>query len=311
MCCAPKLRLFNASHVGGSLTRPRPILFPVSLTMTLTHIVVLALIQGITEFLPVSSSAHLIFPSQLLGWPDQGLAFDVAVHLGTLFAVIVYYYRDLVQIAGHTMASIVTRRNTPQSRLGWFIVLATIPAGLAGVLLEGYVSTIARSIHVIAYTTIGFGLLLGLASYLNRKMNWNTMVNMSQGRPDSLRRMTLGQALVIGFAQAIALIPGTSRSGITLTAGLFLGLRPEAAARFSFLLSIPVIVASALLEGYKLATNETAGANPVEMLIGISIAFVTALIVISMFMRYISKSGMAIFVIYRVLLGAALLYIVS
>ena len=279
--------------------------------MPLTHIVVLALIQGITEFLPVSSSAHLIFPSQILGWQDQGLAFDVAVHLGTLFAVIVYYYRDLVQIAGHTLVSIVKRTNTPQSRLGWYIVLATIPAGLAGMLLESYISTIARSIHIIAYTTIGFGLLLGLASYLNRKMNWRTVVNMTQGRPDSLRHMSLSQALIIGFAQAIALIPGTSRSGITLTAGLFLGLRPEAAARFSFLLSIPIIIASALLEGYKLVVYEPQGANPIEMLIGITIAFITALIVISMFMRYISKSGMAIFVIYRILLGAALLYFIS
>ena len=279
--------------------------------MPLTYIVVLALIQGITEFLPVSSSAHLIFPSQILGWPDQGLAFDVAVHLGTLFAVIVYYYRDLVQIAGHTLVSIVKRTNTPQSRLGWYIVIATIPAGLAGVLLESYISTIARSIHVIAYTTIGFGLLLGLASYLNRKMNWNTVVNVPQGRPDSLRRMTLVQAIIIGLAQALALIPGTSRSGITLTAGLFLGLRPEAAARFSFLLSIPIIIASALLEGYKLVVYEPQGANPIEMLIGITISFITALIVISMFMRYISKSGMAIFVIYRILLGAALLYFIS
>ncbi len=279
--------------------------------MPLTHIVVLALIQGITEFLPVSSSAHLIFPSQILGWQDQGLAFDVAVHLGTLLAVIVYYYRDLVQIAGHTLLSIVKRSNTPQSRLGWYIVLATIPAGLAGLVLEGYISTIARSIHVIAYTTIGFGLLLGLASYLNRKMNWNTVVNVPQGRPDSLRRMTLVQAIIIGLAQALALIPGTSRSGITLTAGLFLGLRPEAAARFSFLLSIPIIIASALLEGYKLIVYEPQGANPIEMLIGITISFITALIVISMFMRYISKSGMALFVIYRLLLGAVLLYLIS
>ena len=279
--------------------------------MPLTHIVVLALIQGITEFLPVSSSAHLIFPSQILGWQDQGLAFDVAVHLGTLLAVIVYYYRDLVQIAGHTLLSIVKRSNTPQSRLGWYIVLATIPAGLAGLVLEGYISTIARSIHVIAYTTIGFGLLLGLASYLNRKMNWNTVVNVPQGRPDSLRRMTLVQTIIIGLAQALALIPGTSRSGITLTAGLFLGLRPEAAARFSFLLSIPIIIASALLEGYKLVVYEPQGANPIEMLIGITISFITALIVISMFMRYISKSGMALFVIYRLLLGAVLLYLIS
>ena len=279
--------------------------------MPITHIVVLALLQGITEFLPVSSSAHLIFPSQLLGWEDQGLAFDVAVHVGTLLAVIFYYMSDLVQISTHTIESVIKRRQTPLSRIGWYIIIATIPAGFAGLLLEGYVSTVARNIHIIAYTTIGFGILLGIASYLNRKINWRTIVNIQGQRADSLRHMTLNQAIIIGFAQALALSPGTSRSGITLTAGLFLGLRPEAAARFSFLLSIPIILASGSLEGYKLITDQTVGANPIEMLIGGIIAFVTAIIVINLFMKFISKSGMAVFVIYRILLGSALLYFLA
>lgn len=279
--------------------------------MPITHIVVLALLQGITEFLPVSSSAHLIFPSQLLGWEDQGLAFDVAVHVGTLLAVIFYYMSDLVQISTHTIESVIKRRQTPLSRIGWYIIIATIPAGFAGLLLEGYVSTVARNIHIIAYTTIGFGILLGIASYLNRKINWRTIVNIQGQRADSLRHMTLNQAIIIGFAQALALIPGTSRSGITLTAGLFLGLRPEAAARFSFLLSIPIILASGSLEGYKLITDQTVGANPIEMLIGGIIAFVTAIIVINLFMKFISKSGMAVFVIYRILLGSTLLYFLA
>lgn len=279
--------------------------------MPITHIVVLALLQGLTEFLPVSSSAHLIFPSQLLGWEDQGLAFDVAVHLGTLLAVIIYYMSDLVQIGTHTIESAIKRKQTPLSRIGWFIIIATIPAAVAGLLLEPYIATVARSIHVIAYTTIGFGILLGIASYINRKINWSTIVNIQGRRSDSLRGMTIHQAIIIGFAQALALIPGTSRSGITLTAGLFLGMRPEAAARFSFLLSIPIILASALLESIKLFNNETIGANPIEMLIGGVISFVTSIIVISLFMRYISKSGMAVFVVYRVLLGAALLYFFS
>ena len=274
--------------------------------MPITHIVVLALLQGITEFLPVSSSAHLIFPSQLLGWEDQGLAFDVAVHVGTLLAVIFYYMSDLVQISTHTIESVIKRRQTPLSRIGWYIIIATIPAGFAGLLLEGYVSTVARNIHIIAYTTIGFGILLGIASYLNRKINWRTIVNIQGQRADSLRHMTLNQAIIIGFAQALALIPG-----ITLTAGLFLGLRPEAAARFSFLLSIPIILASGSLEGYKLITDQTVGANPIEMLIGGIIAFVTAIIVINLFMKFISKSGMAVFVIYRILLGSALLYFLA
>lgn len=280
--------------------------------MPITHIVVLALIQGITEFLPVSSSAHLIFPSQLLGWEDQGIAFDVAVHLGTLLAVVIYYISDLYQITIHTIKSMITRKQTPQSRVGWFIVIGTIPAAVAGLLLEEFVSTAGRSIHIIAYTTIGFGLLLGLASYVNRKMNWHTKANLHNNRPDSLRKLNLAQTLVIGFSQALALIPGTSRSGITMTAGLFLGMRPEAAARFSFLLSIPIILASALLEGIKLVTSDVPGvANPVEMLVGGIIAFITALIVIALFMRFISKSGMAVFVIYRILLGFGLLYFLA
>lgn len=280
--------------------------------MPITHIVVLALIQGITEFLPVSSSAHLIFPSQLLGWEDQGIAFDVAVHLGTLLAVVIYYISDLYEITIHTIKSMITRKQTPQSRVGWFIVIGTIPAAVAGLLLEEFISTVGRSIHIIAYTTIGFGLLLGLASYVNRKMNWHTKANLHNNRPDSLRKLNLAQTLVIGFSQALALIPGTSRSGITMTAGLFLGMRPEAAARFSFLLSIPIILASALLEGIKLVTSDVPGvANPVEMLVGGIIAFITALIVIALFMRFISKSGMAVFVIYRILLGFGLLYFLA
>lgn len=280
--------------------------------MPITHIVVLALIQGITEFLPVSSSAHLIFSSQLLGWDDQGIAFDVAVHLGTLLAVVIYYISDLYEITIHTIKSMITRKQTPQSRIGWFIIIGTIPAAVAGLLLEEFVSTAGRSIHIIAYTTIGFGLLLGLASYVNRKMNWHTKANLHNNRPDSLRKLNLAQTLVIGFSQALALIPGTSRSGITMTAGLFLGMRPEAAARFSFLLSIPIILASALLEGIKLVTSDVPGvANPVEMLVGGIIAFITALIVIALFMRFISKSGMAVFVIYRILLGFGLLYFLA
>ncbi len=278
--------------------------------MTLTQIVVLALIQGITEFLPVSSSAHLILPGKLLGWPDQGLAFDVAVHVGTLLAVIFYYLSDLVKIATYTIESVVKRRITPVSRIGWFIIIATIPAGLCGFLFESLVSSAARSLQVIACTTAGFGLLLGLASYCNRRLCWRTVLSIEGERADSLRHLTLQQAVIIGLAQAIALIPGTSRSGITLTAGLFLGLRPEAAARFSFLLSIPIILASGLLEGIKLYQDPAAAAvDPIEMLVGALIAFITAICVIHLFMKFISRSGMALFVIYRLLLAGFLFYI--
>lgn len=277
--------------------------------MPLTHIIVLALIQGLTEFLPVSSSAHLIFPSQILGWEDQGLSFDVAVHVGTLLAVIIYYMSDLVQISTDMIESVVRKKVSPRARVGYFIVIATIPAGVFGLLFEEYISTIARSIEVIAYTTIIFGLLLGLASYINRKLCWSTIVKVQGARADSLRHLSLQHAVIIGFAQALALIPGTSRSGVTLTAGLFLGLRPEAAARFSFLLSIPIILASAALETYKIATNEIVAVNPMEMVFGVVISFITAILVIHFFLKYISKAGMKLFVIYRLILGVALLYI--
>ena len=257
--------------------------------MTILQITVLAVIQGLTEFLPVSSSAHLILPSKLLGWPDQGIGFDVAVHVGTLLAVICYYMADLVKITSFTCEALVERRLSPIAKIG-------------------FCSSIMRSVEVIAYATIVFGLLLGLSSYVNRHLVWRNILNIEGQRPDSLRKMTFSQAVIIGCAQALALIPGTSRSGVTLTAGLFLGLRPEAAARFSFLLSIPIIAASGCLEGIKLINHpELAGASWTDMLIGMSLSFVIAVAVIHWFMKYISKSGMWLFVLYRVILGLVLL----
>lgn len=275
--------------------------------MTMLQIVVLAVIQGLTEFLPVSSSAHLIFPGQLLGWPDQGLAFDVAVHVGTLFAVIFYYLADLIKITTFTLESMVTRRQTPMSHIGWCLTIATIPVIVAGFMLEDHIATVARSIEVIAYTTIGYGILLGLASAVNRKMVWRTISNVQGERSDTLRHLTMQQAFVIGMAQMLALVPGTSRSGITLTAGLFMGMRPEAAARFSFLLSIPVILGSGILEGVKLYEEGIGGASMMQMFIGAVISFLVAILVIHFFMKFIAKSGMAVFVIYRILLGSLLL----
>ena len=276
--------------------------------MTILQITVLALIQGLTEFLPVSSSAHLILPSQLLNWPDQGLAFDVAVHLGPLLAVVVYYLSDLVKITVFTVNSVIERRMTPVARIGWCLIIATIPAAVCGFFFEKYVSSTLRSVEVIAWATIGFGLLLGVSSYVNRHLVWRNINNIEGQRSDSLRRITVSQALLIGCAQALALIPGTSRSGITLTAGLFSGMRPEAAARFSFLLSIPIIAASGCLEGYKLWEDPAqAWSQWPDLLIGAVISFAVAIAVIHWFMKYISKSGMTVFVLYRLILGTSLL----
>lgn len=278
--------------------------------MTLLHVFVLALIQGMTEFLPVSSSAHLIFPSKLLGWEDQGLAFDVAVHVGTLLAVVLYYLADLIKISTYTIEACIRRKITPIARIGFCIIIATLPVCVIGALFEKVISTEIRdSIRLIAVTTIVFGLLLGVASYVNRKLVWRNLDIKQGARPDSLRPLTYVQAFIIGCAQAIAVIPGTSRSGITLTAGLFLGLKAEAAARFSFLLSIPVIIASGIFEVAKLYTQGMGDALWSDLIIGGTISFFVALAVIHLFMKFISHSGMAVFVIYRILLGAFLLYL--
>lgn len=161
----------------------------------------LAIIQGLTEFLPISSSAHLILPSAILGWTDQGLAFDVAVHVGSLIAVLWYFRHDVQQVVVHWCQSVTGGKATPESRLGWLLILATIPAGLAGLLLGDFIESQLRSIAVIASTTILFGLLLGMSDFWGRRVK-------------TLHQITWRSALFIGLAQALALIPGTSRSGL-------------------------------------------------------------------------------------------------
>jgi undecaprenyl-diphosphatase len=261
------------------------------------HAVILALLQGLTEFLPVSSSAHLILPSQLLGWPDQGIAFDVAVHLGTLAAVLLYFRRDIAQMALSWGRSMHSGKCDEHGRLAWFIVLATLPAASAGWLLNGFISSHLRASVVIAITTISFGLLMAMADRVGRKTQ-------------PLATLTLKQALLIGCAQAVALIPGTSRSGITMTMGLLLGLTPQAAARFSFLLSIPVIMMAAGYEGLHLLSSQDVVAWR-EIGIGIAVSFVSALLVIHWFLKVLTHIGLWPFVLYRLLLGVSLLWLVA
>lgn len=263
--------------------------------MEFTHIIWLALIQGLTEFLPVSSSAHLILVPRLLAWPDQGLAFDVAVHLGTLIAVVAYFRRDIIVLFLAWLTSITQRVMSPEARLAWGVILGTIPAGLVGLAFKDVIETHLRSPLVIAATTIIFGLLLWLADKRSRlerseyTLNWQDF-------------------LVIGGAQAMALIPGTSRSGITITAALLLGLTREAAARFSFLLSIPIIVLSGLGVTKDLITST----NPVDWTtlgLGTFLAALSAFVCIHFFLAFINKVGMTPFVIYRLLLGALLVWV--
>lgn len=260
--------------------------------MTLLQATILALVQGITEFLPISSSAHLILAPVLLGWDDQGLAFDVAVHVGTLIAVVGYFWRDLLGISQGTLGWMAGRGATSESRLGLAVIFGSVPVGLAGLLLGGVIETHLRSTLVIAATTIIFGLALWWAD------------TRRGGR--TLDALKASDVLWIGLAQAIALIPGTSRSGITMTAALALGLTREAAARFSFLLSIPVIVLAGGLETLKLLQTNVA-VDWAAMATGVIVSAAAAYACIALFLGAISRMGFMPFVIYRLALGCFLL----
>jgi undecaprenyl-diphosphatase len=253
--------------------------------------VLLAVVQGLTEFLPISSSAHLVLPSEILGWPDQGLAFDVAVHIGSLLAVVIYFRQDIRQLITGWFGSFVGQGVTAESKMAWAVIVATIPAGLVGLLFDSYIEANLRSVTVIATTTIGFGLLLGVAD----KKSFA-----------KYEKVTMGVAVIIGFAQAIALVPGTSRSGITMTAGLLLGLSRQLAARFSFLLSIPLIAVAGGLKAWQLIEMETTA--PWGMIItAAAISGITAYLCIHWFLKLLDKIGLMPFVIYRLLLGAVLI----
>jgi len=262
--------------------------------MDFFQIAFLAIIQGLTEFLPISSSAHLILPSAVLGWSDQGLAFDVAVHVGSLAAVLWYFRHDVRQLIAHWCRHVSGGESTPESRLGWQIILATIPAGLAGLIFNDVIEQHLRSAWVIAVTTILFGVLLGLADVYGRR-----------SRP--LTDFTWRSALFVGLAQALALIPGTSRSGITITAALALGFDRVAAARFSFLMAIPIIVLSGGYKAVQLMQLEEVPWRDIAA--GTLLSALSAYLCIHLFLTWINRVGMVPFVIYRLLLGAALVIV--
>lgn len=261
--------------------------------MDLAQIIVLALVQGLTEFLPISSSAHLILVSVFTGWQDQGLGFDIAVHFGTLGAVLVYFRRDLLDMARDILAWARGGAQTSHSRLVWAIFWATLPVALAGLAFNDIISSQMRSPWVLAFGLIFFGALLGWA-------DWNHGGNRDE------HGLGWKDILIIGCAQALALIPGTSRSGATMTAGLLLGLSREAAARFSFLLSIPVIFLAGAWQVRQLVVQP----EPVQWEafgLGAILAGVSAYLCIHFFLTFIRRMGMQPFVIYRVLLGLLLI----
>lgn len=258
--------------------------------MDIIQAIALAILQGLTEFLPVSSSAHLILLPVLVGWEDQGLAFDVAVHVGTLTAVVAFYRKDLAEIIIAWSRSVIGKGMTDDAKLAWYVMLGTIPVGLVGITLPEVVETVLRSPLVIAGATIVFAFLLWFAE--KRATEQRTTI-------------TLLDALIIGSFQAIALIPGTSRSGITITAGLMTGLRREYAARFSFLLSIPVIALAGMVKGLELYKS----AIPVQwdmISVGVCLSAIMAYLSIGWFLKLLDKIGMMPFVYYRLILGTFL-----
>jgi undecaprenyl-diphosphatase len=265
--------------------------------MSYFEAIFLALIQGLTEFLPISSSAHLILPSAILGWDDQGLAFDVAVHVGTLLAVVIYFRKEVVTLLRAFFGSVFKKQHNKESKLAWLIILATIPAGLAGLFLNDLIEMYLRSAYVIAISTIVFGVLL-----------WWADKNSSLTKDEY--QAGWKQALFVGFAQAMAMIPGTSRSGATITAALYLGFTREAAARFSFLMSIPIITLAGGYLGSKLAVS----GDPIDLSVlmtGVLVSFISAYLCIHFFLKLISRMGMTPFVIYRLILGFGLLIFLS
>ena len=261
--------------------------------MALYHILILAIVQGITEFLPISSSGHLILTSEVLGWPDQGITIDIAVHVGTLLAVLLYFWRDVwMMIVG--VARLVTGRGGPGARLALYIIIATLPVIVAGYFAKDIVATTLRSAAIIAWTTLGYGIVLWIADRVGMTIR-------------SIEHMNWGSALFIGVAQVLALVPGTSRSGITMTAARLLGMERQDTARFSMLLSIPTILGAGVLSGYDLYRSGNVALG-FDVLIAIILSFATAIIAIWGLMLWLRNASFAPFVLYRIVLGAALLY---
>ncbi|OLT09471.1 undecaprenyl-diphosphatase UppP [Kocuria sp. CNJ-770] len=259
--------------------------------------IILGLVQGLTEFLPVSSSAHLRIVGEFLpNSADPGAAFTAITQLGTETAVIIYFWRDIVRILKQWTLSLVGRveRSDPDARMGWLIILGSLPIGVLGLLLEDYIDTEFRSLWITATMLVVFGVILAVADRVGRQAR-------------HLDDLTVKHGVLFGFAQALALIPGVSRSGGTITAGLLMGYTREAAARYAFLLAIPAVFASGL---YKLARTlgepQSGPYGMAEILLATGIAFAVAYVIIGWFMHYISNRSYTVFVWYRIALGLAI-----
>ena len=260
--------------------------------MPLEQAIILAIVQGLTEFLPVSSTAHLVAIPKILGWQDRGLDFDVALHVGTLAAVLIYFFRDWVQVILNGFG-IRYRGAHPDENSGsllWFLVIGTIPAAVAGKLLKAYAEGPWRNLIVIGIAMIVVGLLLGYADRFGQEKN-------------GLDQMSWFDSLLVGIGQAFAVIPGVSRSGITITVARLRHLDREAAARFSFLLSTPIIAGAALSDAWEMRKTGIPPDMRTAYPVGIIVSAVVGILVIAFFLRYLRRNSLMPFVWYRVIFG--------
>ena len=262
--------------------------------VTWAQAIVLGIVQGLTEFLPISSSAHLLILSQIFGWTDPGAAFTAVSQIGTETAVIIYFWHDIVRIlrawfgqwrSGHSWRE-------PDALIGWFVILGTIPIAVLGLAFADQIETVARNLWLVAFTLIGFGIVLGIADRTARSEK-------------SIEDLTVRDGVLYGFAQALALIPGVSRSGATISAGLFLGYTREAATRYAFLLAIPAVLASGFFQALDIGSDPAVAWGPT--ILATVIAFGVGYAVIAWLIRYVSTNSYLPFVIYRIVLGLAVL----
>ncbi len=261
--------------------------------MTIIHAIVLSLVQGITEFLPISSSGHLILIPKFFHWPDQGLAFDAVVHLGTSLAVLVYFFSDLKKIILDFF------QKQGKKTIVWALLISTLPAIFAGFFLRDYIATDGRSFKIVLFSLIAWGIVLILAEYYAKR----------QKKKIAFSDITIKQGLLIGLAQALALIPGTSRSGITLTAGYFLNIERKDAIKFSFLMGLPVILGAGLLSFLDLYQSNAGEVAYTPIFIGLIGSFLSGLIAIHLLERVIEKNALYYFGAYRILLALLLVSI--
>ncbi|MBK5232057.1 MAG: undecaprenyl-diphosphate phosphatase [Thermoleophilia bacterium] len=269
--------------------------------MDLLQSIILGFLQGLTEFLPISSSGHLLIFPAIFGWEDPGAAFTAVIQLGTEAAVLIYFRQDLWNITTTWLRSLrdPTLRTDPNARMGWYLVAATVPIAILGLAFSDQIETAARNLWLVGTTLIVFGIVLGFSDNIGSKKR-------------QIEELSMRDGVLIGFAQSLALIPGVSRSGATISAGLFLGLNRAAAARFSFLLAVPAVVISGLYELSKIIKGEEAVGVPfVNIALATLVAFVTGYAVIAWFLRYLANNSFAIFVGYRLVLGSGVLILLA